>query len=780
MALNVTALVNSPVQLDTDTLLLEEQKTLRTKYLGATINALGSYSTKTVALTKLHQQLESVNYPEKNELCLKLFVIVNKIFAKPEEPMLNRIYAGKCLVELIKESLTSTDTQREMGTNISGLLNVVNNLDCPDAWAPLLKQVMVSFPGGCGAFRGQILKKLSGEIGEGQIDGKTLGELFVLFQQVGGAGKDGIEHLKAFAMAFNKIVSTANTAINTIFQDVQLFEKLPSTTSDEELLPIQHRGMGSIANQYFKVSQAMDLLELECCMLTKSFNQPRKFDVDMLLRQISAVFSITSADILKNETPQNLLVNLLLPNIQVRAAQLLQALILSLEEDLIPEVATINNFFIKTLQTAKISKVVESLLKTLDVYVSILGPCTGLNFCMDRIMPVFAQHIIPQSEKLVLLGTQKKKRGKKKGSRHVIHDYKTATNTSQATVLSSQVVIAALNCLGTIVENIGCLLNNEDYLSISSLVVGAALKRQLEDGQAIVSLIGLICSLSRVSHHSFPTPLRLCLNFLQMSTQHPEQKVCLAARQALSVLSSSLHPACPTLAIPVLSKQDMDNIVRKMLRVEVDRKEDAENESDDEITMETNEDVRREPSPDSNTNTKTTPYKGEKIKETSDQVKIKESQAQQSGNQLKRKMAEPRPTNKDESSDDEVTSNELANNIKHIEDVKRKRKEIESVAETSKESAVKNAGDKEDDTNARETTKSKKSKSPVKEAKVSGGKFSSAESIQSMVPTVAASKEVINNAEGEEIDVQTMLNDFSDKLNENLLPDPFDGSDSDA
>ncbi len=41
-------------------------------------------------------------------------------------------------------------------------------------------------------------------------------------------------------------------------------------------------------------------------------------------------------------------------------------------------------------------------------------------------------------------------------------------------------------------------------------------------------------------------------------------EVCIAARQALSVLSSSLHPACPALAIPVLSKQDMDNIVRKV------------------------------------------------------------------------------------------------------------------------------------------------------------------------------------------------------------------------
>ena len=32
-------------------------------------------------------------------------------------------------------------------------------------------------------------------------------------------------------------------------------------------------------------------------------------------------------------------------------------MIVSLEEDLIPEVATINNFFIKTLQAAKIPRV---------------------------------------------------------------------------------------------------------------------------------------------------------------------------------------------------------------------------------------------------------------------------------------------------------------------------------------------------------------------------------------------------------------------------------------
>ena len=44
-----------------------------------------------------------------------------------------------------------------------------------------------------------------------------------------------------------------------------------------------------------------------------------------------------------------------------------------------------------------------------------------------------------------------------------------------------------------------------------------------DDILVLFSLIGLVGTLSRVSHHSFPTPLRLCLNFLQLSTHHSEQ-----------------------------------------------------------------------------------------------------------------------------------------------------------------------------------------------------------------------------------------------------------------
>ena len=38
----------------------------------------------------------------------------------------------------------------------------------------------------------------------------------------------------------------------------------------------------------------------------------------------------------------------------------------------------------------------ESLFRVLNVYVRTLGASTGLQFCMDRILPVFAKFITPQ------------------------------------------------------------------------------------------------------------------------------------------------------------------------------------------------------------------------------------------------------------------------------------------------------------------------------------------------------------------------------------------------
>ena len=73
------------------------------------------FKNRYIRLIVVRQIMVSIN-------TLKLQLCFNKRF------QLLRVYAGKCIVELIKVSLASMDTQREMGSNISPLLNVINNL----------------------------------------------------------------------------------------------------------------------------------------------------------------------------------------------------------------------------------------------------------------------------------------------------------------------------------------------------------------------------------------------------------------------------------------------------------------------------------------------------------------------------------------------------------------------------------------------------------------------------------------------------------------------------
>ena len=45
-------------------------------------------------------------------------------------------------------------------------------------------------------FRGHITKKLCAEVGEGRVNKRDLGKLFTLTAQIGGGGKEGVEHTK--------------------------------------------------------------------------------------------------------------------------------------------------------------------------------------------------------------------------------------------------------------------------------------------------------------------------------------------------------------------------------------------------------------------------------------------------------------------------------------------------------------------------------------------------------------------------------------------------------
>ena len=66
MSLNITELVeNERIEVNAEVVLDSGQGTLRTKYMGAILNALGSYNTKTVALKKVIQFSGSLFFVKK-------------------------------------------------------------------------------------------------------------------------------------------------------------------------------------------------------------------------------------------------------------------------------------------------------------------------------------------------------------------------------------------------------------------------------------------------------------------------------------------------------------------------------------------------------------------------------------------------------------------------------------------------------------------------------------------------------------------------------------------
>ena len=64
-----------------------------------------------------------------------------------------------------------------------------------------------------------------------------------------------------------------------------MYEKLPNTHG-EDVLPIQHRGMGSIPNQHFKVSQVLSIIHI---LLKLDFISIQTFAYKMIIGSNSYV-----------------------------------------------------------------------------------------------------------------------------------------------------------------------------------------------------------------------------------------------------------------------------------------------------------------------------------------------------------------------------------------------------------------------------------------------------------------------------------------------------------
>lgn len=728
MSVNILELVTNTPGFDVANILENDNADFKPKLYNSLISLLGTHSTKTNALKKLNSILEKENQDALLEIAPKLFTVVTKIVSKSSETLGNKRIAAQCLINILEISLDGGEFQKEVGTAMPSLITSLLNLDCTRTWVPLLAQIMRLFPGPCGPLRGQIWTKLSGLVGTGRIQRSELGRIFSLFPSLGGGGKEGIEHARAYIQTYQTVHNTANNIINNVFTYLKEFD---SGLVGRDLMTLD--GPVGFTPQATMIQQFIDLVEIQCSMMTMPFPQVREIRCDEVLGDVTRLLSVSDALLAQTDIPEHQVLRLLLPSLHAQALQLLQCLILSVGEDILPDIATINNIFLKTFNTSKSLKVREALYATLSVYVETLGACTGLEHCLERIIPFVAGDVTPHQDKLLLVAARRRHGGpKRKKSKQA-----DAAPPVNKVNLNINLCRAGLNLIEILLENLGCLMSGECYRDLSCTLINLALKNQITDPQALISVYKCLGGLSTALNPGFKTPLRLCIQILQSATLHQNGEVSRTAKLVLSSLTPLVHPQCPSLEISVMDETEMRRIVAKVL-IDQEEKEERHQEKEQETKLNSaestgffgskpsfkpNADKKLElkpiaskvPTLSTETETTTTSPVTRQV-ETPKSISLIQNAVTKSAKKVEKipsKPDEDKPLKRKHEEESDVLENvdKLSNNLQEIVEKKKVRQESTSKEEDTKEP---------------------------------------------------------------ELDVATMLKDFSDKLNENLVPDPWE------
>ena len=79
-----------------------------------------------------------------------------------------------------------------------------------------------------------------------------------------------MEHTRTFSNNFGLVATTLNKALNELFANVEIFERF-ATPGD--VIMLTGGAGGGLVQQTTKLAQILDLLEIECSLITRSFPQ---------------------------------------------------------------------------------------------------------------------------------------------------------------------------------------------------------------------------------------------------------------------------------------------------------------------------------------------------------------------------------------------------------------------------------------------------------------------------------------------------------------------------
>jgi len=482
----------------------------------------------------------------------------------------------QCLALLVANSVTSSDTGKLVSSLAPSFVSSILSTKAGPALntsLQLLSVLMTRYPGSCGQARSRLQEKLVTLVGkEGEhVSMELLGKCFSLLPQVGGGGREGAEHINQYSSMMSSLVSTVHTGLSSLYPHVREFDTFNSPESATPF-SLPQAGGGQLERNITLGMQLDRTMGVLGQLLIRGFPHVRVIPVDLLLSIPTRLLSLTLPSA---STPSHHLLSSILSQLTCSSLSLACQLVRSLRDQLLPEAGSINSLLVSGLGRVSCSPVRAALYSLLSGWLEVAGAASGMELCAKQIFSSMFVDIVPSKEKMILekANTKKKQRkhGKKGGGGNGM-TYSTNSSTStSSSPLSLSTCTAALSSLNLLLSSVGPWLDKETHTLISSMI----LSQLLSPGPPHLLpslLLSCLTTLVTVSSPTLPSPAQICPAALSLLSHSPS--LAPQVRAALQLVQNTVHPARPSLDIQDTHTVTVNNVLNSR---------DAADENEDEV-----------------------------------------------------------------------------------------------------------------------------------------------------------------------------------------------------
>jgi len=485
--------------------------------------------------------------------CEKLLPLLSKILSRPGLSLNTLQMVFQCLTLLVANSTTNSDMGKLVSSSTPSFINSVVSTKVGLALTSslqLLAVLMSRYPGSCGHSRSRILDKLVKLLGkEGEeVNMELLGKCFSLLPQVGGGGKEGSEHVAQYNNLMNSMVSTIHTGLTSLFSHVREFDTYLTSSSAPPLV-LPQVGGGQLERNIVLAMQLDRTMGVLGQLLIRGFPHARIIPVDMILSIPTRLLSLTLPS---GSTPSHYLLSSLSSNLTCSALSLSCNLVNTLGSQLLPEAGSINSLIVSGLARVTNPPVRAGLYNLLTAWLEAAGAGSGMEYSAKQLFNNMRGDIVPTKDKMVLERSSSNKKQRKHGGKkgggggNGVNNVANLTNTTAPSTLSVSTCSAALTSLSLLVSTTGPWLDKETHSLISSTLLSQLLSPTTPHPLQSL-LLSCVTNLMSVSSPSHPSPAQICPAVLSLHSHNPALASQLRPAQVL--LQAIAHPARHSLDI---------------------------------------------------------------------------------------------------------------------------------------------------------------------------------------------------------------------------------------